>query len=591
MIISKLNIKNILSIKEECIEFGTDGLILLEGYNYDENRGNGSGKTAIFNAMAFALFDKVPRKITKSEILRYGCKNGSARCEVIVGNDVYSVERYRPTKVEYFKNGEKIDIQQNEFEERIGLNYDQFLITMYTAQDAYDKRFISINDKNKKDFILELMRLHKFNAYHKECKDRIKILTGEEDTLNIRLDSIKYAIDIHNSSISDEYKLTTKLTNNKNRIDLLKRTIDNISSIEKPNTEKYDKIRDKAKLELAKISRVHREKDSLSRELLSLKNSKKDSNDIKPDTSCPDCNASLMNTGSSLLNVKDIDKIKKELDEFNSTIDLKMRDITNNISKLDLTVSNTSNIESLLKKIDAKQRDDESEFNSNIVNIARYETEIKSLSSDMMDINDRLVHISNSKLKIKKLKSETSDINKQLSNIDAEKMLISTVSGIFASTGAPAHIMEDFVDNFNDIMKNNVSAIWNNASYSLSTHKVNKDKKVTAKFSETLMINGKEKSIGSLSGGEYRSLSLAADFTILDVLQKQFNIDLNPIILDEPFGGLDAIGKEIVIDLLSKLSKRKQIWIVDHESEAKTLFQKTIRVEKRNNISSINASA
>ena len=101
------------------------------------------------------------------------------------------------------------------------------------------------------------------------------------------------------------------------------------------------------------------------------------------------------------------------------------------------------------------------------------------------------------------------------------------------------------------------------------------------------MINGKSTSIGSLSGGELRALSLATDFAIVDVLSSKFSLDLNPIILDEPFNGLDSAGKEMVIELLETISNEKEIWVVDHASEAKSLFNRTIRVEKRNGISKI----
>lgn len=100
-------------------------------------------------------------------------------------------------------------------------------------------------------------------------------------------------------------------------------------------------------------------------------------------------------------------------------------------------------------------------------------------------------------------------------------------------------------------------------------------------------MNGKEVSIGSLSGGENKAFSLALDFAIIDVIGSQYGLNLNPIVLDEPFDGLDAIGREIVIDLLSKLSEKRQILVIDHASEAKSMFSNVVRVEKHNGISKI----
>jgi len=100
-------------------------------------------------------------------------------------------------------------------------------------------------------------------------------------------------------------------------------------------------------------------------------------------------------------------------------------------------------------------------------------------------------------------------------------------------------------------------------------------------------MDGKEVSIGSLSGGEQKALSLCIDFAMLDTLGKYFGMSLNPIILDEPFDGLDSVGREIVIDLLSKLSLNKQILVVDHASEAKAMFSQVISVEKKAGISTV----
>ena len=74
---------------------------------------------------------------------------------------------------------------------------------------------------------------------------------------------------------------------------------------------------------------------------------------------------------------------------------------------------------------------------------------------------------------------------------------------------------------------------------------------------------------------------------MINILNSKFSIDLNPIVLDEPFNGLDTMGKEMIIELLEKLAIDKEIWVIDHSSESKAMFDRTVRVEKRNGISNI----
>jgi DNA repair exonuclease SbcCD ATPase subunit len=175
----------------------------------------------------------------------------------------------------------------------------------------------------------------------------------------------------------------------------------------------------------------------------------------------------------------------------------------------------------------------------------------------------------------------------RVDELDKDIELYETISGLFGTTGAPAYVLDSAVDVFNEKVGAYASLIWPNASYTLQSFKENKSGDVKAKFSEKLVINGKDRSIGALSGGEHRCLSLAVDFAVIDVLETMFGISMNPIMLDEPFNDLDASNRERVLELLDKISTNRQILVIDHASEAKAMFSNTIRVEKRSGISSL----
>src|SRR5690606_3713338 len=123
------------------------------------------------------------------------------------------------------------------------------------------------------------------------------------------------------------------------------------------------------------------------------------------------------------------------------------------------------------------------------------------------------------------------------------------ISAAVSPTGAPAYVMDSVIDVFNDRVLEYVGMLWPNASYSLRSFKENKSGDVKAKFSERLVIAGSETSIGSLCGGEFRCLSLAIDFAVIDVIESMFGISMNPIIMDEPFGALDSSNRERAIDM------------------------------------------
>ena len=125
MIVKELEAENILSIGHISISFGKSGLVLLDGWNHDDNSHNGAGKTSIFNSLAFAIYGKLPRKVTASEILRKGCKSGFARAVISIGKDEFDIKRNRPNGLLVSKNGQICpDMSQEQLEALISLTYD-----------------------------------------------------------------------------------------------------------------------------------------------------------------------------------------------------------------------------------------------------------------------------------------------------------------------------------------------------------------------------------------------------------------------------------------------------------------------------------
>src|SRR5574343_861265 len=115
-----IDIENFLSIEKAHVDFNSAGLLLLEGWNHDVDRANGAGKSAILNAISFGLYDRVPRKITASELLRRGTKKGSVFIRLDIGGEILGVRRSRPKGVVFTReiNGETeiLSITQEEWE-------------------------------------------------------------------------------------------------------------------------------------------------------------------------------------------------------------------------------------------------------------------------------------------------------------------------------------------------------------------------------------------------------------------------------------------------------------------------------------------
>ncbi len=568
MKINCLEINNILSIEHASLTFEDTGLVLIEGYDYDTGRANGAGKSAIFNALSFALYNKVPRRITKSEIVRKGCKKGSTYVEVSTNVGRYGIKRSRPMAVQFFKDGKEIDMTQEEFEEIIGLNYEQFLITMYTAQDTPEK-FINLNDSQKKNFILKIMKLGQFSKAKLETTEQQKKLKQEKEIIKTKLDGYKTNIEIYKDSIVDPIIIQSKIEQNNKDITTYINAIKKLEDIKEPDMSKYIDTENKIQQELMNIHTIKIQCQTKREELTQLQN-------ISPDDQCPECNADL-----NIINGR-LHKVGNQ-----SIIDEQIKKINSQINTYEIDIAKESDIKELICKIKLKKLEKYADYNSAQQSISEYKNSINLKTAENKNLISQIAKNDEIKIKIKDIVNNAKLISMRLTEVNNELLLLDAVSSIFDSTGAPAYVMDNIVDSFNESVSEFIGEIWPNATYSLQTYKTNKDKSIKAKFSEILTINGKDRSIGSLSGGEVRALSLVLDFAIIEVLSAQYGLSLNPIILDEPFNGLDSVGREMIIDLLTKFSQFRQIWIVDHATEVKAMFDKTIMVEKRNGISKI----
>lgn len=585
MRIGSLEINNILSIEHAKLIFGDAGLVLLDGWNYDDDSANGAGKTAVFNALSFGLFGKLPRKISASDVLRQGTKAGSVKVEVEEAGITYTVVRHRPNNLEFFIDGVKKDITQEAFEQYINLNYQQYLISMYSAQTE-GMKLISMNDSGKKDFFLQLLNLEQFSEYKKASDSKIKELVLDTQNRTLKLAKLESKVSVHKETMEDEDEIRDQIA----KLDPtpLLEQLKELEKIEKPDTSKYDEIEVALKTALVKIFKRDAGTNNIKSQLVKLKAElqqvEKSKLQLDQSVVCPHCDGKFeLSENGETLTLEKFAKHKKE-----TVADLKGQIEVLETEYQDLQTDESKNdIEERLTKINSKKSKHYADYNKSIIAINEMRSKISNRNHTIASLRKNLNNIANTRAIIEDLSKQIRDENLALKSNNDTINLYETISHIFSPVGAPAYIMDSLVDTFNEKISHYVSMIWANASYSIQSFKENKSGEIKAKFSELLTVSGTEKSIGMLSGGEHRCLSLAVDFAVVDVLETICGTKLNPIMLDEPFNDLDASNRERVLELLEKISTSRQIWVIDHASEAKAMFSNVVRIEKRDGISAI----
>lgn len=183
--------KNFLSW--ENLEFEVaKGVTLIQGFNHDDNTPEGSGKSAILNALAWGLFGKIPKDANVDDVIR----EGASKCEVEVELDGFTVYRSRkPNDLCIIQNkkevrGKDARETQAQIEKLVGMSFDSFCQSIYFAQN-YPNKFVTANQENKGKILSEILDLEQFDRARKQANDKLKAVN--EELIGINKDVERYA--------------------------------------------------------------------------------------------------------------------------------------------------------------------------------------------------------------------------------------------------------------------------------------------------------------------------------------------------------------------------------------------------------------
>jgi len=235
MKIKRIEINNFYSIKNIDFKIGSlgEGVVMIEGKNKDTRGSNGSGKSALIEALVWGLFGRTVRKSTEEALVNNRTrKNCSVRIEV----DNLIIERgKRPTYLKLFKDGEEITTDnatntQKTIDDLLNTNYKVFLAsTIFGQQNNIE--FLTASPDDKRTIIKNFLNLDDLFA----LRDSVKYLKSEYNQGAKRL-----------SAILEEHQRTVETYEEE--------IIGARGSLEKVDSELMDKCRD---LTLADVVSVH----------------------------------------------------------------------------------------------------------------------------------------------------------------------------------------------------------------------------------------------------------------------------------------------------------------------------------------------
>ena len=192
MIPESLKIKNFLSHDESEIDFNKfDVALVLGQYDNELDQSNGAGKSAIFEAISWALFGKSRHKKIDG-VVKWDCRACRVEFVFLVDDIKYRIIRTRDKIIrdsdvtfEQWDGSQfdSIDCDTNtatdkKIVETIKVNYEVFINSVYFKQNDISM-FATTTPSKRKDVLKSLLKMEMWDEYQKKARERAKVLSGK----------------------------------------------------------------------------------------------------------------------------------------------------------------------------------------------------------------------------------------------------------------------------------------------------------------------------------------------------------------------------------------------------------------------------
>jgi len=588
MKIKNLTIKNFLSIGNatQSLNLNREELVLVLGENLDlggEDAGsrNGVGKTAIMNAISYALYSWPISDIKKEHLV-----NKSNERNMLVTLDFESngknyriIRGLKPRILEFYEDGKlraDKDVSPNEVEDSaqgdnretqreiekvLGMSHDMFC--QIVAINTYTQPFLFQKIADQRTIIEQLLGITLLSEKAEKLKDEIKIaresLTKEEARIK--------AVDAANKRIQNEIdslKLRQKgWTRQKNQdLEKLQKKIEKLSQIDIDKElivhARWDAYNDAEKDRSNLQQQQAQLQVSQNKEQKILDALEEDSKTLA-DQCCQTCKQKLNTETHRQLMDEVIGQIltsKKELGIIQESLNL-----------IAIEIANVP----VLEQPESKNYDTLNEAHEHRNKLMLLNQEQQQKQNDTDPYESQILSMQNSALE----QIDMSQLNALSRFIDHQEFLLKLLTN-----------KDSFIRK--KIIEQNLSYLNSRLNYYLTALGLPHEVVFLNDLSVGITELGRELSPGNLSRGEMSRLSLSLSFAFRDVYESIFQ-KINLILLDEAIdSGIDSSGTDSAIKLLRDMSREhnKDVWVISHKDELTSKCSAIMKVIKENGFTS-----
>lgn len=578
--LKNITIKNFLSVGNvsQAVNLARGDLTLVLGENLDqggdssESR-NGVGKTALANAISYALYGQALSNIKKGNLInKTNGKHMLVTLEFSKGDKNYRIERGRSPNVLKFYINDQEQIAQDEsqgdsretqksIDDIMEMSHNMF--KNIVALNTYSEPFLSMRANDQREIIEQLLG--------------ITILTEKSESLRLLLKNTKDSLNKEIYRISSVEESNTKISRSINSLKTRQRAwaAKQAESIEK--LEKNLKLLNELDIDkeisdhqtLADWNTNKGLLENLQRDLSTLENSletsKKSSDKIKSDLN--DLENSVCYTCGQKLNA---DKIKQITHEKNTEL-------------------------AELADYEASIEQKISECEAQISQIPELVTPPVTFYEDLSDVYEHKNNVKTISERIEQLKTQEDPYEEQINELETtalQEINWQTMNNLKTLIEHQEFLLKLLTNKDSFIRKKIIDQNLSYLNTRLKSYLNDLGLPHEVKFLNDLSVEitqlGQDLDFDNLSRGERNRLILGLSFAFRDVWESLYH-GINLLFIDELIdSGMDGSGVENSLFVLKKMAREgnKNVFLISHRDELQGRVNNILKVVKENGFTS-----
>ena len=618
-----IDIYGFRSLNKVSVSLDNQGIVIVKGINEYEDKAtsNGSGKSSIFEALIYAIFEETSsgEKDVENRILKDGY---SIDLKFDIDNEHYRIFRQckkDKSTVSFYKNEEDISARNKTdtnklIQNILNINKNIFLDSIFLSQNAVTN-LASLSPTARKerleiltntDQIIEEFkekikeRQNQYEANCVDCRSNIDKNNGKKESLNNQIQQLQYKIEEQKQEIERKKqlgdikdieqqidKLNENIKNNEESISAVEESIINIDNsikefnnkIEEYNNQ-YNELQTKILQKQSDISSLQfdltkqdSEKQHIQQDIERIK---QEIEKIKNSDTCPTCGRKYDNINEEHINqliqeknnlIKDntvkIQQIEKVKDEINSKLYLE-----NNVYEgLHLSANEiNSYITPIKEQIQIKEAE---KTTTNMLKIQKNNeiNEYRQKINNLQNIKEELLKVENNNIKeyedlITQYNNDTKILDEEINKLNEEYNKNDSYVQVIKN------ILQLITKEFRTYLLKNSIAYLNKhlQEYSIQLFSNEKDVIKIEESDTKLNIYLGNATYESLSGGEKTRVNIALLLAQKSLANVIGNMTCNLIILDEILGYCDSEAESNVINLITnELDSLETIYMISHK--------------------------